>query len=80
MASWYDFAMAIFAEAKQLGFPLSIQRVIPITTADYPTPAKRPLYSVLSKVKIAEVLGTNPPHWRESLRQMLAEWRSLNRS
>jgi dTDP-4-dehydrorhamnose reductase len=75
VASWYDFAVAIFAEAKELGFPLTIQQVIPITTADYPTPAKRPLYSVMSKVKITEILGTNPPHWRESLRQMLAEWR-----
>jgi len=73
VASWYDFAVAIFEEAQQLGFPLKIQRVTPITTADYPTPAQRPAYSVLSCEKIAKALGTPRPHWRLALRQMLAE-------
>jgi dTDP-4-dehydrorhamnose reductase len=73
VASWYDFAVAIFAEAQQLGFPLKIKRVVPITTAEYPTPAQRPAYSVLSKVKIANVLGNYPPYWRDSLKQMLGE-------
>ncbi|MEZ2251541.1 dTDP-4-dehydrorhamnose reductase [Microcoleus sp.] len=72
VCSWYDFAIAIFEEAEKLGFPLKIQRVIPITTAEYPTPAKRPAFSVLSPVKISGILGTHPPYWRESLRQMLA--------
>lgn len=78
VASWYDFAIAIFAEAQQLGFPLKIKRVVPITTAEYPTPAQRPAYSVLSKVKITKVLGNYPPYWRDSLKQMLVQWRSLN--
>jgi dTDP-4-dehydrorhamnose reductase len=73
VASWYDFAIAIFEEARLLGFPLKIQRVIPITTTDYPTPAHRPAYSVLSCAKITAVLGSSPPHWRICLRQMLAE-------
>ena len=77
VCSWYDFAVAIFAEAKQLGFPLAIERVLPITTADYPTPTQRPAYSVLSKVKITKTLGVYPPHWRESLRKMLTEWQAL---
>ena len=72
VCSWYDFAIAIFEEAKKLGFPLKVQRVIPITTAEYPTPAKRPAFSVLSTVKISALLGTYPPHWRQGLRQMLA--------
>lgn len=72
VCSWYDFAIAIFEEAEKLGFPLKIQRVIPITTAEYPTPAKRPAFSVLSTVKISALLGTYPPHWRQGLRQMLA--------
>ena len=72
VASWYDFAVAIFEEAKQLGFSLKVKRVIPITTPEYPTPAKRPAYSVLSSGKISVVLGSHPPHWREGLRQMLA--------
>ena len=75
-ASWYDFAVAIFEEAKPLGFPVKLDRVLPITTADYPTPAKRPAYSVLATQKIAEVLGAPPPHWRSGLRQMLADLKS----
>lgn len=73
VASWYDFAVAIFEEAKLLGFPLKVQRIVPIATADYPTPAKRPAYSVLSGKKITAVLGSHPPHWRQALRQMLVE-------
>lgn len=75
VASWYDFAVAIFEEASQLGWNLKVKRVIPITTAEYPTPAKRPAYSVLSCAKIAAVLGTYPPHWRQALRQMLKDFR-----
>ena len=73
VASWYDFAVAIFEEAKQLGFPLKVRRVVPIRTEQYPTPAKRPAYSVLSTAKVSEVLGTHPPHWRVALRQMLPQ-------
>jgi dTDP-4-dehydrorhamnose reductase len=72
VCSWYDFAIAIFEEAAKLGLPLKVQRVIPITTSEYPTPAKRPAFSVLSTVKISALLGTHPPHWRQGLRQMLA--------
>ncbi len=74
VASWYDFAVAIFEEAKQLGYPLQIKRVIPITTLEYPTPAKRPAYSVLSNTKINQTLGAYSPHWRESLREMINAW------
>ena len=73
VVSWYDFAIAIFEEARALGFPLKVQRVIPITTADYPTPAVRPAYSVLSGKKITETLGDYPPYWRDSLRKMLKQ-------
>jgi dTDP-4-dehydrorhamnose reductase len=73
VASWYDFAVTIFEEAKQLGFPLKVRQIIPITTADYPTPAQRPSYSVLSNQKLNQLLGTIPPHWRHSLRKMLVE-------
>ncbi len=76
IASRYDFAVAILEEALQLGFPLKVRRVVPITTAEYPTPAKRPAYSVLSTKKISAVLGTHPPHWRKSLRQMLKQFYS----
>lgn len=78
VASWYDLAVATFAEAKQLGFPLKIEQVIPINTAEFPTPTQRPAYSVLSKAKITAALGTHPPYWRDSLTKMLTEWKSLN--
>jgi dTDP-4-dehydrorhamnose reductase len=69
--SWYDFAESIFDEAASLGFPLAVQRVVPITTAEYPTAAARPAYSVLSSRKIQSILGAPPPHWRRGLRVML---------
>ncbi len=73
VASWYDFALAIFDEARQLNFPLKITKVLPITTAEYPTPAQRPAYSVLSKVKFTQTLGIYPPYWRDSLKAMLKQ-------
>jgi len=73
VASWYDFAIAIFEEAEKLGFPLKIEKIIPITTPEYPTPAKRPAYSILGCDKISRILGTYPPHWRQRLRLMLEE-------
>ena len=78
VASWYDLAVATFAEAKKLGYPLQIKRVYPITTADYPTPAQRPAYSVLSKGKYTTVTEIYPPHWRESLTAMLAELKDMD--
>lgn len=73
VASWYDFAVAILAEARALGFPIMAGRVTPIATSAYPTPARRPTYSVLDKQKIRAALGRPIPHWRESLVAMLRE-------
>jgi len=78
VASWYDFAVAIFEEARALDFPLKVQNVIPIATVEYPTPARRPAYSVLSGKKIASVLGSAPSHWRQALRSMLAAYRAAS--
>ncbi len=77
VTSWYDFAIAIFEEAEQLGYPLALKRVVPITTPEYPTPASRPAFSVLATEKITDFMGCRPPHWRQSLRQMLADYRPL---
>jgi dTDP-4-dehydrorhamnose reductase len=75
VASWYDFALAIFEEAKNLDIPLKVQTLKPIATADYPTPATRPAYSVLNCQKIARTLGHSAPHWRESLRAMMKDYK-----
>lgn len=73
VASWYDFAVAILAEARVLGFPIQAQRVTPIPTSGYPTPAKRPAYSVLDKQKIRAAMARPIPHWRAALVSMLRE-------
>ncbi|WP_299413688.1 dTDP-4-dehydrorhamnose reductase [Acaryochloris sp. IP29b_bin.148] len=71
VASWYDLAVAIFAEAQALGIPLQVKQVTPIPTVEYPLPAPRPAYSVLSNHKITPILGQPASHWRDALRQML---------
>jgi dTDP-4-dehydrorhamnose reductase len=78
VASWYDFAIAIFEEARALNIPLKIEQVLPITTTDYPTPAKRPSYSVLSLQDIMLFLGEPPLHWRAALRLMLKELQTVS--
>jgi dTDP-4-dehydrorhamnose reductase len=73
VTSWYDFAVEIVDWASQLGIPQKIHQVEPITTAEYPTPAQRPAYSVLGCEKISALLGNKPPYWRHSLGRMMAE-------
>jgi dTDP-4-dehydrorhamnose reductase len=75
-ASWYDFAVAIQEEALSRGMLEAAVPVIPITTADFPTPAVRPAYSVLAKEKTWAALGAPAPHWRSNLRIMLEEVRA----
>lgn len=67
VASWYDFTKAIFEIAGKK------TKVNPIRTSQYPTPAKRPLYSVLSKDKIKRNHGIEIPYWRDSLCRCLSE-------
>lgn len=71
--SWYDFAVAIFEEARAHNYPLQVSRILPITSDQYPTPAERPAYSVLAGDKLAALIGRTAPHWRTSLRKMLKE-------
>jgi dTDP-4-dehydrorhamnose reductase len=63
--SWHGFAMAIFAEAHQQGVLKSLPTVNAIATEAYPTPAKRPAYSVLSTAKIEGDYGVRPSEWRK---------------
>ena len=65
VCSWYDFARSIF-ELKRLTC-----RVVPIETKNYPTPAKRPYYGLISKLKIKNDLDLTIPHWRDSLIECL---------
>lgn len=68
--SWADFAQAIFAASAAIGGPSA--RVKRITTAEYPTPARRPANSRLSCLRLAAAHGITLPHWRESLPPVVA--------
>jgi dTDP-4-dehydrorhamnose reductase len=72
-ASWYDFAVAIYEEACSLGLITTPVRIVPIATEQYPTPARRPPYSVLDKRTTMEAFALEPVHWRESLRATMKE-------
>ncbi|WP_017430743.1 dTDP-4-dehydrorhamnose reductase [Vreelandella jeotgali] len=73
--SWCEVARATFVEAARLGVPLAItpEAVAPIATADYPTPARRPLNSRLDVSKLESALGVTLPDWREALTLTLEE-------
>lgn len=71
VASWYDFAVAIREEAIAAGLPVRARHVGPIATADYPTPAHRPAFSLLDKSDAWAITGT-ARHWREELRAAIA--------
>ncbi|WP_047549275.1 dTDP-4-dehydrorhamnose reductase [Psychroserpens sp. Hel_I_66] len=71
VASWYDFAKAIF-EIKNSNI-----EIIPIKTSNYPTPAERPIFSVLNKEKIKDNLGIEIPHWRDSLKKAILNLNNL---
>jgi dTDP-4-dehydrorhamnose reductase len=73
VASWYDFAVAIAEEARAAGLLARFPVIRPITTADYPTPAQRPAYSLLDCRATRAMLGDQPVHWRTNLRLMLEE-------
>jgi dTDP-4-dehydrorhamnose reductase len=72
-ASWYDFAVAIGELGVAAGLLERAAEVRPLTTADYPTPAQRPSYSLLDCTTSRQYLAMDPIHWRASLAQVLAE-------
>jgi dTDP-4-dehydrorhamnose reductase len=72
--SWHGFASAILEEAADAGFTIRTEKVEPIATTDYPTPATRPAYSVLNTDKISACLPFTIPAWRDSLKKMLQEY------
>ncbi len=66
VASWYDFAQAIFEyTGKEI-------KLFPIRTSQFPRPAPRPSFSVLDKAKIKSLYKVDIPHWRDSLKKALA--------
>ena len=82
--NWYAFATAILEEAGASpaaspwfaaatnSLPLIARRVIPISTQEYPTPARRPAYSVLSNARLNRTFSVQLPDWRKQLRSVFA--------
>ena len=68
VCSWYDFTKAIHRLAG-----IKDCKVNPLHTEEYPTPAKRPHYSVLDKTKIKNTFGIEVPYWEESLKKCIDE-------
>jgi dTDP-4-dehydrorhamnose reductase len=89
-ASWYEFAQAILDEARRTtpepawlaaatqGRNLIAERVVPITTDEYPTPARRPPYSVLSNTLLHRTFGVKLPDWRQELHAAFADRKSYS--
>ena len=74
VASWFDFAVAIQNIGLEFGLLDKKIPIKPITSAQYPTPAQRPHYSVLSKTSlVGELPEVTLLHWQEQLRNMMAE-------
>jgi dTDP-4-dehydrorhamnose reductase len=75
--SWHGFAETIFEIAGQYE-KFTVKEIVPITTAEYPTPVKRPTNSVLDCSKIGRHFGIRPRPWRESLETMIEQLYKLN--
>ncbi|BBO87669.1 dTDP-4-dehydrorhamnose reductase [Desulfosarcina ovata] len=76
VASWYDFTVAIQEEAYHLGLLSKTIPISPIRSDAFPTPAKRPSYSVLDCIQSWHEFEAKPMHWRTALKKMLS---SINR-
>jgi dTDP-4-dehydrorhamnose reductase len=77
VASWYDFAVAIYELGRENGLVRNDVEVIPILSSAYATEAERPKYSVLDKTSSYEILGKATPHWRTSLSRCLSDWATV---
>lgn len=73
VCSWYDFAVAIYEEATDIGLLSRQTEIRPILAAEYPTAAARPPYSVLDKSQSWQDFQLEAVHWRVQLRSMLEE-------
>lgn len=71
--SWHGFAEAIFAEAVAMGALAKAPTVQPISSSEYPTPAKRPAWSVLDNRKLQHDFGIELPAWQTGLYQVMSE-------
>jgi dTDP-4-dehydrorhamnose reductase len=71
--SWFDFAAAIFVRAQAAGLVERVPELLPISTAEYPTKAKRPAYSVLDSTKFQTTFGLHLAPWQDGLDAVIGE-------
>lgn len=71
--TWHGFATASLEQARSLGVLTKMPQIEAITTADYPTPARRPTYSVLDNMMFQERFGIVLPHWTAGLAEVMRE-------
>lgn len=74
--TWHAFATATVAEAHRLGLVSRMPAIAAITTAEFPTPARRPHNSRLDMASTTQALGLAPPDWHAGLRAVLEAWRT----
>ena len=86
--SWHDFAVAIVERARAAspqppwlvaatgGLPIIAQRITPIVTTEYPTPARRPAYSVLSTARLDRAFSVQLPDWEAQLDSIFSSHKS----
>ncbi|RZI85792.1 MAG: dTDP-4-dehydrorhamnose reductase [Rubrivivax sp.] len=74
--TWFDYARHVIEWARAQGHAVKVapQAIRPIATADYPTPAQRPLNSRLDTTKLRQAFGLSLPDWRPGVERMLAEY------
>ena len=73
VATWHEFACAIAEFGVEAGLLQSLPTIEPIGSVDYPTPARRPAYSVLDTRSTYEMLGLCATPWRDALRAVIKE-------
>ncbi|OAT31380.1 dTDP-4-dehydrorhamnose reductase [Buttiauxella brennerae ATCC 51605] len=71
--TWFDYANLVFAEAKIAGMVLAVNKINPVPTSAYPTPALRPQNSRLNTNKFQQSFGLTLPSWEIGVKRMLAE-------
>ena len=71
--TWHGFAGAIFEQAVERGLLVKAPRVLPIATADYPTPAQRPAWSLLDNHAFEQLFDFPLPDWREGLDKVIID-------
>jgi dTDP-4-dehydrorhamnose reductase len=73
--SRFEMAQDIYTEARALGIEMVCRSIVPVPSSEFPTRAKRPIYSVLHTGKVERVLGVRPRTWNETLKEYLLNGR-----